>query len=219
MADGFLTFFKFNDPGIASAMTERLSQNRISYELENDRVIFDPSFANNAIDPLICLKLRPDDFARAHQILEGYYRTLLDTVDKDYYLFDFTDPELLEILGKPDEWGHFDYALAGKILKDRGIDISPELAETLKAQRIKELSKPEAEDSSRIWAGYISAAMGGVFGLVIGWILAYFKKTIPNGQRVFVYREQERKHGKRILLISAISLPCWILLGRWWLHA
>jgi hypothetical protein len=33
-------------------------------------------------------------------------------VDKDYYLFAFSDSELIELIRKQDEWGSFDIELA-----------------------------------------------------------------------------------------------------------
>ena len=65
------------------------------------------------------------DFPRAHLALKAYYQAQLSTMDPDYYLFSFTDTELLEIVTHPDEWGHLDYALAKKLLADRGKPLSP----------------------------------------------------------------------------------------------
>ncbi len=59
-----------------------------------------------------CLEVHffPFTFTRAHAVLEAFYEKQLQEVDPDYYLFAFTDAELLDILSKPDEWGHFDYS-------------------------------------------------------------------------------------------------------------
>ena len=38
---------------------------------------------------------------------------------------------LREIIAKRDEWGAFDYALAQKILRDRGQEVAPEELEKL----------------------------------------------------------------------------------------
>ncbi len=138
----------------------------------------------------------------------------MDGVDKDYYLFEFTDEELMEIVSKPDEWGHFDYQLAQKFLRESGKEIKPEVAALLKAQRLNELAKSETVHKYWIYLGYVSALLGGLIGIFIGWTLAYYKKTLPDGQRVFAYREDVRNHGARILLIASISLVAWVLI-RW----
>lgn len=214
MADAFLTFQKFHDIEIAKEIAERLKQNGIEYYLEENPKFFDPSFANNKVDPDINLKLRAADFSKAHKALEDYYSNSFENIEQDYYLFDFTDEELVEIVSKPDEWGHFDYMLSQKILKDRGKEINPEIAELLKTQRIKDLAKPEATDNYWIYAGYFSAVFGGLFGIIIGWTLVYSKKTLPDGQRIYAHSEKDRNHGTRILLISCISLIIWVLI-RW----
>jgi len=214
MAEDFLTFQKFNDMGLAEAVSKTLGRSGIEFRLENNQKFFDPSFANNDVQADISLKIRAEDFPKADQALAEYYRQQLDTVEADYYLFEFTDRELLEIVSKPDEWGHFDYQLAQKILKERGIEISPEAASRLKEKRVEELAKPEPVHSSWIYIGYIATLFGGAFGIIIGAILAYFKKTLPDGRRVYVYPEVERKHGKWILGLSIISTVIWIVLGK-----
>jgi hypothetical protein len=211
MAAAFQTFQKFNDIGLANEIAERLKQSNIDCEIENYR-IFEPSFANNTVEPDICLLLRPEDFVKAHQALDDYYKTQLDGVEKDYYLFDFTDQELLEILIKPDEWGHFDYQLAKKILGERGKEMTAEVLDLLKQQRKVDLSRKETAHKYLIWFGYFIALLGGFFGVIIGLTLTYYKKTLPDGETIYAYGESERNHGMRILIISAISLVFWLVI-------
>lgn len=212
MPETFLTFQKFNDAGLANEIAERLRQSNIEYQLEDNNKIFDPSFANNTFEPDINLKIKPEDFSNADKALEAYYKASLAETDKDYYLFEFSDDELVEIIAKPDEWGRFDYQLAQKILSDRGKEVNPEIAGMLKTQRIKELAKREIVHSYWIYAGYIFAIVGGLFGIIIGWTLAYFKKTLPDGTRINAYSVKDRNHGTRILLLSIIGLIGWIFI-------
>ena len=128
----------------------------------------------------------------------------IDSVDKDYYLFNFTDLELMEVITKRDEWGHLDFILAQKILKERGKEIKPEVVELLKKQRLEELAKPEENQKAWIYAGYITAVLGGFLGIFIGWHLSTYKKTLPNGDRVYGHSQSDRKHGNRILIIGVI---------------
>lgn len=214
MAEIFQTFQNFNNAALAVELVERLKQQDIPYLLEENKKFLDPAFSNDA-EPDISIKLKPQDFVRAGEVLGEYYKGQIDGVDKDYYLFEFTDEELMEIVSKPDEWGHFDYQLAQKILKERDKEIKPEVAALLKAQRINELAKLETVHKYWIYLGYVSALLGGLIGIFIGWTLAYYKKTLPNGQRLFAYREDIRDHGVRILLIASGSLVAWVLV-RWW---
>lgn len=215
MATPFLTFQKFNDAGLATTVAEKLKEQHIEFELANEQPNFDPSYAFNAVEPTIHLKIQAADFSKAHTVLEEYYQNQLQDVDPDYYLLSFSNQELQEIIEKPDEWGHFDYALAKKLLAERGISITPAKAEQLKKERLHELAKPETTGIYWIYAGYLFAILGGALGLLLGYIIAYFKKTLPNGDRVFVYLPSERAHGKRILIISIISVPAWYVWRFW----
>ncbi|MEO5893848.1 MAG: hypothetical protein ABIQ31_26565 [Ferruginibacter sp.] len=218
MNDEFLTFQKFNDLTIAREIGAKLGENDIAYLLETNDKYFDVSFANNAGLYSINLKIKAQDFIKANHAIDEYYQADLDNVDKDYYLLAFSNEELTDIISKPDEWGHFDYLLARKILADRGIEIAAEKLELLKTNRLDDLAKPEKTNLFWIIVGYIYAVLGGYFGLLggflgifIGWALAYLKKTLPDGSRVFIYTEAQRKHGRWILIISTISTACWLI--------
>src|SRR3954470_13187763 len=112
MEDNFLTFQKFNDLELAKAIHQKLQESNIVSFIENERQYFDPTFANNNFGADIRLKLNPTDFTKAHEVLQNFYIAELESVDKDYYLFSFSDEELIEIISKPDEWGYFDYQLS-----------------------------------------------------------------------------------------------------------
>ena len=213
MTETFLTFRKFNDIELAKEIAGRLEQGNIQFLLEDNSRFFDPSFANSTLDSDIRIKLRPVDFVKGDKILEDFYSASLDKVDNDYYLLSFTDEELMEIVSKPDEWGAYDYQLAQKLLKERGLEIKPEVAQLLKKQRINDLARPDKPHKYWIYAGYISAILGGLFGIIIGWTLGYFKKTLPDGQRVHAFGEKDRKHGQNILLIAIISLFFWFVVN------
>ncbi len=138
-------------------------------------------------------------------------RQLID-LPNNYYLFDFTDEELIEVVAKPDEWNQLDYLLALKLLKERGKEVNPILADKLREHRIEELAKPEVSQKGMIYSGYALAVLGGIIGIGIGWTLSSQKKTLPNGNVVYVYSESDRKHGNRILWIATISFVLWIVL-------
>ena len=71
---------------------------------------------------------------------------LFRSVEPGYYLLSFTDKELLEILSKPDEWGHFDYVLARALLAERGLEIPDETIGQMKQQRLLQLAREESEE-------------------------------------------------------------------------
>jgi len=97
-------------------------------------------------------------------------------------------------------------------LKERGKEISPEMIEQIKKERIIELSKPEESQTSWIISGYVFALLGGLLGIFIGWYLSTHKKTLPNGNRIYVYSAIDRKHGSRILIVGVIFLTFWLIM-------
>ena len=97
-------------------MCELLRSQGVDCKIVDEAPVFDVSFANNKIDPTIHLKVPSDEFVHAHAALEAYYQTQLSSLDPDYYLFSFSDAELLDLVQHPDEWGALDYALAKQLL-------------------------------------------------------------------------------------------------------
>lgn len=207
----FITFEKFNDQLLALELGTILKEHNIEYEYENVALSFDVTFAANELRREFRIKLRQEDFEKARQLLEEISRKQIGQVDSDYYLFDFTDPELLEIASKRDEWGSFDYVLAQKILDDRGKGIMPHVIDSLKSKRIEELSQPEARRPVWIYIAYILALLGGILGFIMSLHLIIHKKKLPNGNIVHAFSETDRRDGKNIMIISAIVMGCWLL--------
>ena len=206
----YLTFQKFSDKGLANELAELLAANNIDFVVE-DTSGFDTTFSNSETNKEYRIKLRKENFEKANTLLLQITLKQLDNVDKDHYLFDFTDEELVEIITKPDEWGQFDYLLAQRLLKERGKEIKPELADTLRKQRLQELAKPEESQKTWIYVGYAIAILGGLLSIFIGWHLLTHKKTLPNGDRVYGYSGSDRKHGNRIFLLGIFFFIIWIV--------
>jgi hypothetical protein len=213
----YLTFRTFNDPSLAEEMAALLEEHGIDYLME-DTSGFDPTFSFNAINQEYSIKLKQEDFIPAGQLLLRHSETQIEQVGEDYYLFEFSDEELMEVLAKPHEWSEFDYSLAQKILKKRGAEVRPAALEQMREQHVEELARPEELSSTWdkvwLWVGYISACLGGLLGIFIGIILSTFKKQLPDGSRVYAYNDSLRRHGRRITIIGIVILICSLLL-RW----
>lgn len=201
----FLTFRKFDDPALASDLITLLDENHIEYQTEQNSLVGNPLLvsggeANNEWT----IKLRQPDFDKVNTLLVADETQAIDGVEKDYYLFDFTNEELRDVLIKADEWSAFDFALARKILTDRGISIDDKEIEIIKNYRLETLKEPEKAQSTWVVIGWICALMGGLLGMCIGWIMWKLKKTLPNGERVYAYTEGDRKQGQWIFVIGTI---------------
>lgn len=172
----------------------------------------DVTFSNNTLQNEYEVRIKQADFKQAESILEKDAENIIDEIDRNYYLFDFTNEELYEILLKSDEWGAFDYTLAQKILTKRGKTIDKEMLSSLKNERLKQLAQPEGNQKPWIIAGYFFSIIGGFLGLIIGYFLWTSKKTLPNGKKVYSYSDNDRKHGKYIFYIGLIIAPTSLLL-------
>ena len=211
MTEEYITFQRFNDQNSASELGDFFKEKNLEYLLENNSLSFDPTFANNGFGKEFCIKLKKSDFEKGKAFLNEKEEQEIVEIDKDYYLLSFTDKELFELIAASDEWSQFDVSLAKKLLQDRGKEITPDALEKIKKDRISELSKPEEGQTTYIIIGYITAVLGGFLGIFIGWHLLTFKKTLPNGNRVYTYSDNDRKQGNRILIIGGIFLVIWLL--------
>lgn len=207
MIENAIAFRNFPTLLQAKELEKLLNNNNIKTILADNIAPIDITFSGSTIHNQYEIQIDSSDFEKAEAILEKETETILDKIDKDYYLLSFTNEELYEILLNSDEWNIFDYKLAQKLLADRGKTIDPEMLATLKKERLKILSKPEENQKPWIIAGYIFSLLGGGIGIIIGYSLWKSKKTLPNGERVYSYSDQDRKNGKRIFLISIIIFP------------
>jgi len=208
MNEEYLRFKLFPDKATAEDFAEVLKQNGIEYQIEEDAVVFDPSYAFNPLNSDHVILLKQADFKSASVAYDEYFARQLNNVPEDYYLLSFTDEELMEIVAKPDEWGSFDYQLAQDLLKKRGVELSKEKADRLKADRYTQLAQPKGESVKNITGYYIISILSSVLffpiGMIIGWVWGYSKKQLPDGYKVYAYNERVRDHGRNIFLISMI---------------
>lgn len=212
MKENYSIFKKFSTLEQANELKELLNENGIESLLTDNILPFDVTFSGNTLHHEYEIKIQQSDFKKAEEILEKNAENLIDGIDKDYYLFEFTNEELYEILLKPDEWNELDYTLSQQILKQRGKSVDKELLNSLKNERLKDLAKPEANQKPWIIAGYILSLSGGFLGLIIGYSLWTSKKTLPDGQKVYSYSTNDRKHGKYIFYIGLIVISTALLL-------
>ncbi|QKG57110.1 hypothetical protein GKZ68_11000 [Hymenobacter sp. BRD128] len=171
---------------------------------DNGQLAFDPSFANNQLTSKYIVKVQLSDFERASQVLAAMNAHALSQADPTHYLFSFTDEELFDLLVKPDEWSAYDVALAGQLLRQRGRDISPDTLRLLRQRRVAELAAPPQDHQALIVGSYLSALLGGFFGLLVGYQLYFNRRLLPDGRRVYSYSATDRVHGLRILVLGIV---------------
>ncbi|MBD81521.1 MAG: hypothetical protein CL840_21565 [Crocinitomicaceae bacterium] len=208
----FIVYRAFINQEEALRVASILKENNIEYQLADNRPSVDITLTGGASSELrIELKIKSDEFVAVDKILELDADKVLDDVDPDHYLFKFSNDELYEILLKKEEWSAFDFELAKKILTDRGEEITEEFLNSLRAIHLRDLAEPERVQKGWIVLGYITAVLGGWFGYGIGWYLWNFKKTLPNGDRVYVCSNEDRIHGRKIFILSNVGILFWVV--------
>ncbi|WP_417611610.1 hypothetical protein [Owenweeksia hongkongensis] len=199
-------FKRFTSEEEAKEVASLLKRNDIEIQLTLSAPNVDLSFSGNTIQNQYELRISSNDFDRARLLLEKEADVNLEEVDENHYLYEFTNKELLEILEKPDEWSEFDVVLAKNLLVSRGEEISDDYVVNLRKNRNENLAKPEKANTVWIVVGYISAFLGGLLGMTIGYFLWNQKKVLPNGAKVYTYTESDSKHGKQMFLIGCSVL-------------
>jgi hypothetical protein len=207
-----VTYRKYKTEEEAIELIDLLKSNDIDCHVENISSSFDITFTGGTgLEDKIAIKLKTSDFEKADNLLHRIASENIDLVDKDHYLFDFSDDELFEILENYNEWGKTDYVLAQKLLKERGKDISDEQVQELKNKKNTELRQPEKGHKGWLIFGFISAVLGGLLGIFIGYHHFKFKKSIPTGEKVYAYDAETRKTGLRIFYVGMIAFILWLI--------
>ena len=212
MEKQYSVFKKYPTVEQAQEIIKFLNENDIETLFGENKSSLDSNFSGSSFNNEFEIKIKASDFEKANQLLENIAENQINQVDTDYYLFSFSDEELYDILLKQDEWNEFDYTLSKKILSNRGKSIDLDLLKSLKKQRLEDLAKPEENQKVWIVAGYFFALLGGLLGIIIGYVLMTSKKTLPNGKMVFSYNENDRIQGKMMFYIGIIMLPLYIIL-------
>jgi len=208
----YTTYQKFGDYTIALEFGTLLKDNQIDYVIEDTSLQFDSFFSTNESAKEYSLKIKQGEFLKANSILLQNPPKGSGAIGEDHYLVHFTNEELYDVIAKRDEWNEFDFQFAQKLLKERGTEIKPEAIEELKKQNLLELSKPLKLEKGWIYIGYISALLGGLFGILIGWHISNYKKLLPDGRKIYIYDESDRKSGKIMLIIGIIIFSLFLII-------
>ncbi|MNK30230.1 hypothetical protein D3C87_486460 [compost metagenome] len=216
-------FRKSINKSIIEEVASILERENIDFQLIDNEKYFDATFVTDPSKIEYQLLIQKEDFENAETLITKYYSENL-VIPEDYYLKEFSDEELTEIIYKKDEWNEFDYEVAKSILKDRGIVISENDIERINSERLEKLKtnyeKPD-EVKNLIILGYIFSVIGFFASFVmtfclfisygVSLVILKLKKQLPNGERVHYFNEKDRKHGRRILVLSLIFTVFWFI--------
>jgi hypothetical protein len=205
----WLTFRKYSDEAEARELTDLLTENKIPFEIENTPNL-DIIYTNRNRQQEYRVKLQQQNFEKAEYIWLENTKAQLGSMDKDYYLFSFSNEELMDVVRKRDEWSALDFLLAQKLLKERGMEVNPGQLAEFQKERLKELAVPEQRYIGWIIAGYFVALLGGLLAVAMGWIIFSTKKTLPGGDQVYLFSEKDRSHGRNIFYLGILFFLFWM---------
>ena len=211
MEENFVTYRKFIFKDDALDLIEILKENNIDYVLDDNSSRLDSSFGNDDNTKQFVLKIEKENFERVEELEEKSISKSLDNVDKNYYLFESSDEDLIEIVLKKEEWNKFDYLLAQKILKERGKEINQDLIKAINKRRVEDLKTEEASPKWLIFIGYLFSILGGFIGILIGLYLMNYKKTLPNGETIYGFGKEDRNSGKNVFICSIMGIIFWLV--------
>ncbi|MBC7486308.1 MAG: hypothetical protein H7282_06130 [Cytophagaceae bacterium] len=208
----FITFRKFADQAYAKEFSVVLERLAIPYEIESSGLL-NPMAMDAAREYYV--KIKGIDFTRANGAIRAFYAAQVQQAEADYYLFSFSQEELRELVEHPDEWSDFDYALASKILKDKGINTEEKsktvlIEELNSVKKEKEIPRFTEDDLMR---GIMTSLVGGFMGVWTGWNVLNDKIILPNGEEDYAYSEPDRKRGGTLFAVGGALLFAYVLIS------
>ncbi len=198
----FLTYKTFETEEEAKALISFLEENGISTKIYKAKQMLDHTFIGEDYDKKIELKLLDDDFQKANDLLDQSIIQNLNSIEKDHYLYSFTDVELMEVIKKPAEWSRQDHFIAKYILENRKTTIAVKNAIIIDAE-IPILS--EKAPASWLFIGYV-LCLFGFLGLFSGLALVIAKKVLPDGSKIPMYTKDIRIHGSAMVIVSTVVI-------------
>jgi hypothetical protein len=193
------TYSKFHSKEEAEVFTRQLLEAGIYHELEVERDVLDKVYTGQTLDPMIAVKVPVSEFNRVNSLVEQDVALNTAQIAPDYYLFQFTNEELVDVLKNPDEWNQFDRSLAKKLLAERNVDPAV----------VQVNDPPPNYTPARLTAPllameYLLAVTVAFAGIVIGLATLFATKTLRNGNPVPIYDAYTRNHAKVLVAIGVI---------------
>ena len=196
-------FRKFIIKEQAEAFAKILQDNDVNVVLKEVKPNVDITFSNNQ-SMNYWIRVPEDQVVQAESILSDDNNSI--SMLQEHYFFEFTNEELIEVLESYYDWNKTDYQYARLILKERGLVYSDEDIELFKEKSIEEQRQPEKGKTSWIIAGFITAFMRGLLGVILGWSYWTDFKKLPNGEKVHRFDRSTRQKGKTMMIIGLIVM-------------
>jgi hypothetical protein len=200
----FEKFRQYSSAEQAAEVLAKLEAVGIAGLISDNQPHFDAAFAYNTAQRLYTLSLSPEEFAHAEALLDQWAEAEAQVIDPDHYLLTFDIEELYDVLRHPSEWSVLDIKIATRLLRERGHTVTKADLDRMRQAEVAAQSQHEPVGGIWLANGYLFALMGGAFGILIGYIIWSAKKQLPDGSKIYLHPDNERSHGKNMMLIGVV---------------
>jgi hypothetical protein len=196
----FATYASFHSEGEASELTELLQSAGIAYEIEHNRNVLDKIYTGDEVDPMVAVRIRKDQFKQVNDIRRELAKNEIGQLSPDYYLFSFSNEELIDVVRNKNEWNSFDQGIAEQLLIDGNINFDRTIIENKPSKTYT----PSKLSSTYLVLEYLLSILLPYAGIIIGIATIAAYRTLADGSTVKMYDEHTRNHGRIILVIGVL---------------
>lgn len=193
--DSYLTYTKFYTEQEAESFAELLDEIHVPYVIKRDTNQLPSVFIGESPDPMVLLKIAPEDFTRVNEMMARQAETAFQRPDFSHYFQNFTRDELQEVLQHPGEWNAYDYKIASVMLNQANLE--------KESSAYSASYEPIALSAISIVIGYLLSLLP-FMGILAGLAITQARKTLSNGTKVPIYNSSSIHHGRNMIVIGTI---------------
>lgn len=197
----FLPYAKFQTAEDALQLINLLKTAQIPYQFEHLVNQLDDLIIGYSLDPMFEIRVESSKFEQVNDLLQKVATVGADDTSR-YYLYDFTEEELKNVINNDEEWNAFDQGLARSILEKResvSLDTSINFNKTY---------KPQSLPAPTIILGYLLSIT--IIGVLFGLSIRQNKKVLSDGHKVYTYDNNTRLHGSYMILVALFALTLFV---------
>lgn len=197
----FLPYAKFQTAEDALPLINLLKTAEIPYQFEHLVNQLDDLIIGYSLDPMFEIRVESSKFKQVNDLLQKKA-----TLDPDepfrYYLYDFTNEELWNVVNNDEEWNAFDQGLARSILEKRQAT-TINLTETG-----NNIYHPKSLPVATLFLGYLLSTT--IIGVLFGLSIRQNKKVLSDGSKVYTYDNNTRLHGSYMISVALLALTLFL---------
>ena len=197
----FLPYAKFQTTEDALPLINLLKTAEIPYQFEHLVNQLDDLIIGYSLDPMFEIRVESSKFKQVNDLLQKT-ATLEPDEPFRYYLYDFTNEELWNVVNNNEEWNVFDQGLARSILEKRQAT-TINLTETG-----NNIYHPKSLPATTLFIGYLLSTT--IIGVLFGLSIRQNKKVLSDGSKVYTYDHNSRLHGSYMISVALLALTLFL---------